>query len=533
MEAIDILTNHSQMQCERSNWDSLAQDTADFFCPEYADIITTKTPGMPLNDKIFESKAGEALNMWVAINNFMLTPRNRQWHKLTAKNEDIREDPKMSAYLEAKTKNIFQKRYNPRANFASQVDKFYFSDGLFGNSILFVDSDDLINIRYRNIHPKEIYFKENHQGIIDYVHRIFTLTARQAVQKFGDKLPSKIKDDANDPIKKDNKHDFIHCVYPNDNYKLNLLDPLKKKFKSVYVAKNENIIISEGGYNVMPYIISRHQVALNEIYGRSPAMKILPSVKASNFMKKRIMGAADLAVSPIFISMNSVDIPPFIGMSGALNYGYISDNGTPAIQPLNTSGRIDYGFEMINDLRKDISTAFFMHIYDILIETPEMTATQVMQRTQEKAVILAPVIGAKQNDFLGVLIERELDIFNEMGMFDDMPKELIVEDGIGIEYDTEMTRMMRADEGVAINQTIQSVLSLAQADPGVLDIFDIPSVIREMSLINGVPAKLLRTQEEIEEINEKKQQIAQMQQVAQMASAAAPALKTANDAGLL
>jgi hypothetical protein len=533
MDAKDILHHQSVMQSQRSNWDNLAQDTADYFVPEYADIITKRSSGLPLNDKIFESKAGEALQVWIAINNFMLTPRNRQWHKLTPKNDDLIDDPIVGAVLEQKTKLMFKKRYNAKANFAANVDKFFLSDGLFGNAILYVDSDDMVNIRYRHIHPKEIYFKESHQGVIDHVHRLFVLTARQALDKFGDNLPPKIKSEANNPKSCDTPHEFIHAVFINPDYNPNSLSPDKKRFKSFYICKTDTYKVSEGGYNVMPYIISRHMVALNEIYGRSPAMRVLPAVKASNYMKKTIMRTGALIADPPLISMNLVDVPAYSAMAGALNYGYLSDNGTPAIQPMQVGGRIDYGMELVEDLRKDIGTAFFMHIYQILVENPQMTATEVMQRTQEKAVLLAPVIGAKQNDFLGALIEREIDLLNEMGLFDDMPPELQSSEDIGIEYDTEMTRMMRADEGVGIMRTLETALNVAQADPNVIKVFNLPETIRELSLINGMPVKLLRSKEEIDDMNEQEQQMAQMQQAAQMASSAAPALKTANEAGIL
>jgi hypothetical protein len=533
MQAKDIIQLQSKMTAERSNWDSLAQDSVDFFVPEYADIITTRASSQPLNDHIFEAKAGEALQVWVAIMNFMLTPRNRQWHKLKAKDEALAQTPTISAYLEAKTKVIFSKRYAPKANFASNVDRYYLSDGLFGNAVLFVDYDDMINIRYRNIHPKEIYFKENHQGQINHVHRLFKLTSKQAVGKWGDSLPQRIKDEANDIRRCDTSHDFIHAVFENDHYNPDSLSPDKKRFKSVYICKTDEYKISESGYNTMPYIISRHMVAMNEVYGRSPAMKILPAVRASNFMKKTIMRVGGLIADPPLISMNLADIPVYNAMSGALNYGYITDNGTPAIQAMNTNGRLDYGMELIEDLRKDISSAFFMNIYQILVETPQMTAAEVMQRTQEKAVLLAPTLGSKQSDFLGALIERELDIFTEMGIFNDIPKELTGDDGIAIEYDTEMTRMMRADEGVGIMRTLESALSVAQSDPNVLQIFDLPETMRELALINGVPAKLLRDKETINAINEEQKQQQQMAQMAQTASRAAPALKTASDAGLL
>jgi hypothetical protein len=123
------------------------------------------------------------------------------------------------------------------------------------------------------------------------------------------------------------------------------------------------------------------------------------------------------------------------------------------------------------------------------------------------------------------LIEREIDLLNEMGLFDDMPPELQSSEDIGIEYDTEMTRMMRADEGVGIMRTLETALNVAQSDPNVIKVFNLPETIRELSLINGMPVKLLRSKEEIDDMNEQEQQMAQMQQAAQMASSAAPALK--------
>lgn len=534
MQAKDILTIQGQMQTEKNNWNNLAQETADYFAPEYADIITERSGGLPLHDKIFEAKAGEALDVWVALLNFMLTPRNREWHKLKAKNEDLNKDNKISQWLESATKRIFKKRYAPIANFASQVDKFYFSDGLFGNSCLYVDSEDLQNIRYKNIHPKEIFFKENHQGGIGHLHRMFKLTSAQAVKKFGeDKLPKQIVDEAMDVQKSVNKHEFIHAVFENDDYDPNSLSPDKKRLKSCYVSCTGQHKISESGYNTMPYIVSRHKVALNEIYGRSPAMKILPTVKSSNFMKKTMMRVAGLIADPPYISTALADMPPFSMMSGAINYGYLADNGTPSIQPMPVGGKIDHGLQMIEDLRKDIASTFFMNIYQILVETPQMTATEVMQRAQEKAILLTPTMGSKQNDFLGVLIERELDVMNSMGLFDDMPDELRVNDGVAIEYDTEMTRMMRADEGVGIMRTLEIAMQVSQADPNVLQVFDLPETLREISEINGVPAKLLRPKEEIEAMQEQAQQQNEMAQMAQMAGTAAPALRVANDAGML
>ena len=40
---------------------------------------------------------------------------------------------------------------------------------------------------------------------------------------------------------------------------------------------------------------------------------------------------------------------------------------------------------------------------------PQMTATEVIERTNEKGILLAPTIGRQQSEYLGPMIERELD----------------------------------------------------------------------------------------------------------------------------
>jgi hypothetical protein len=73
---------------------------------------------------------------------------------------------------------------------------------------------------------------------------------------------------------------------------------------------------------------------------------------------------------------------------------------------------------------------------------------------------------------------------------------------------------------VAILRTLESVAPLAQIDPSVMMIFDPEMIARELSEINGVPAKILRTKEQVAAMKEEQAQAAQAQQLL----AAAPVL---------
>lgn len=52
----------------------------------------------------------------------------------------------------------------------------------------------------------------------------------------------------------------------------------------------------------------------------------------------------------------------------------------------------------------------FITLFQILVDNPQMTATEAMLRAQEKGQLLAPTAGRIQAEFLGTLILRKLTL---------------------------------------------------------------------------------------------------------------------------
>jgi hypothetical protein len=155
-----------------------------------------------------------------------------------------------------------------------------------------------------------------------------------------------------------------------------------------------------------------------------------------------------------------------------------------------------------------------------------MTATEALLRAQEKGALLAPTMGRQQSEMLGPLIEREIDILARAGQLPPMPPQLAERGGeIRIVYESPLNRLQRADEGVGILRTLESVAPLASADPSVMLIFDGPEIVRTLWEINGAPAKLLRSPEDVEALKAQQQQAAQMQNIIAAAPQAASAAK--------
>jgi hypothetical protein len=78
---------------------------------------------------------------------------------------------------------------------------------------------------------------------------------------------------------------------------------------------------------------------------------------------------------------------------------------------------------------------------------------------------------------------------------------------------------------VAILNTMQALAPLAQIDPRVMMIFDPEQTARELAEINGVPAKVLRTPDQLKAMDDQQAEAAQAQQLLAAAPVAASAVK--------
>lgn len=528
--ADEILKEYQRASGSRGNFESHWLEIAERMIPNHSQSFNLAknlgSKGEKRNQFVFDSTAAIALERFAAILDSLLTPRNQTWHRLMPSDSALSKNREVRLWFEAANRILFKHRYAPKANFASQNQQNYLSLGAYGSGCLFVDElAGEPGIRYRNIHLGQVYFVENHQGIVDKVLRYFPLTARQAFQKWGDAVPDKIKTQL--AINPDTEFFFIHCVKSSDEYDPSRLDYKGKKWGSYYVSIDGKMLLGEGGYNTFPYAISRYMQTDNEVYGRSPAMSILPAVKTLNEQKKTLLKQGHRIVDPVLLAHDDGVVDSFSLRPGSINAGGVSADGRPLIHALPT-GRVDVGKDMMDDERQVINDAFLINIFQILTETPAMTATEVLERTKEKGLLLAPVIGRQQSEYLGPLIEREIDVLMQQGMLPPLPEALKEAQGdYAIEYDSPISRAQRAEEASGVARTVEAALNVVNVtqNPEPLDHFNWDIIIPTMAEINGVPDSWMRGADEVAKIRAGRQQAADAQTAIQAAPGAAAMTK--------
>lgn len=513
---------------EECHWQEIAERVLPMHSKMFNNLGTNATTGEKRNEFIFDSTAAVALNRFAAILDSLLTPRNQTWHRIRPSNPYLAKNRDVSLWFEEVNALCFKYRYAAKANFSSQNQQNYKSLGAYGTGSVFVDElGSEPGLRYRNIHLAEVYFSENHQGIIDQAYRRFKLTARQAVQQFkAGTLPKSIEEMAT--RNPENKYVFIHCVSPRPDRNKMDKTPLGMEFRSEYVSVTEQKIISEGGYNTWPYPTSRYEQSPGEVYGRSPAMDVLPAIKTLNEQKKTVLKQGQRTVDPVLLAhddgiLDDIDITP-----GATNYGGVSADGRPLIHTLPV-GNIMIGKELMDDERAIINDAFLVKLFQILVETPTMTATEVMERAREKGILLAPTLGRQQSEYLGPMIEREIDILSRQRLLPPMPELLKEARGeYRIEYDSPLSRAQRAEEASGLMRSVEATLNIVNVtqDPAPLDHYDWDVIIPELNEINGVPARWMKSKEMVAQLRESRaEQQAQAAEV-QAAPGAAALIKS-------
>ena len=508
--AKELKDNLSRLQTKRQNWESHWQEVADYMLPRKSDINRERSKGDKRNVQIYDSTAVHSLELLASSLHGMLTSNANRWFQLRFKEAILNDSDEAKEWLE----DAMDKMYIAfaRSNFQQEIFENYHDLIAFGTACLFIeeDKDDIIKFSARHI--KEIYITENDKGFIDTIYRKFKMTAKAAFERFGKDnisrdLAVKFQKTPFDDV------ELVHVVRPRSIYNPSKLDKQNMPFQSIYMEYETGHIISIGGFREFPYVVPRYLKASNEIYGRSPGMNSLPDVKVLNKMVEVSMKAAQKQVDPPLLVPDDAMILPVRTAPGSLNY--YRSGSRDRIEALNIGANNPLGLNMEDQRRRSISRTF--HVDQLLIqENRTMTATEVMQRNQEKMRILGPVIGRLQQELLMPLIIRVFNIMLRNRQFLPAP-EILTNQEVDIEYVSPVALAQKGSQLESIMRGLELFGSISQIAP-VTDYIDENGLIKQIINILGLPAKMIKSDKEVQELRavRQEQQAAQAQMQQEM-----------------
>ena len=503
-----------KLEADRSTWESHWQEILDYVMPRKAEITFLRSRGEKRTEVLFDSTAITANNLLAASLQGTLTSPSLPWFSLKLRDDDTNKIRDVQIWLEDTARRMYAV-FN-ESNFNTEVHEMYLDLCSVGTSAIFIEEANegfaKGGLHFNTLHIAEYFIQENTKGTVDTLYRKYKMTARQAVQEFGeDNLGTKVKEAVKD--KPDTQFNFIHAVEPTEDYERATGETKTKlPFHSCHVCFEDKMVVRLGGYNEFPYLVPRWSKATGEIFGRSPSYNALPDIKTLNKAVEIGLKAWAKAIDPpLLVTDDGV-----IGRVRMTPGGITVVRSDTAIKPLQIGSNWQITDLKENQLRTAIRQAYYSDQLQ-LQEGPQMTATEVQVRYELMQRLLGPTLGRFQTEFLNPLIERVFGIMMRADALMPRP-EAMSGMSMDIEYVGPLARSQRMEEAIAVERLYQLALQVVQVDPTVMDVIDHEQAIRMRATLLGVPKTVLRGEDEVAEIREQRaaaQQQAQEQAMAQ------------------
>jgi hypothetical protein len=536
MNPEQIVKKVDDLKGQRGVWESHWQECLDYVMPNKNDVTKMGAEGEKKGVNLFDSTAIQANELLAGALHGLLTNPSAIWFDLSTGEENLDDDDTIKKWLQKTTRTIHMTLNN--SNFQTEIHECYLDLTSVGTAPLFMEEDDETDVRFSSHLVAGVLVEENSKGLIDRVYRIFRWTAKQIVQEFGkDALKiSEVKKAYEKELA--DKFEVIQAIYYRDQ---DGLSEEKKKgpkgypVASKHVFKKSKTELRESGFREWPCAVPRWSKTSNEVYGRSPTMKVLADVKMLNAMQESVIQGAQLTAAPPVQAPDDGFILPLKTKPYGVNY--YRAGSSDRIEEIFKNVRVDFGHQTVEDVRKRIREGYYVDIFQ-LANGPQKTAYEVAQITEEKMRLLGPLLGRMQPELLQVMITRVFGILFRKGKIDKIPDQLMGR-RIVVRYSSLIARAQRISEGQNIMRMMQAVQPFVQLDPTIMDNVDGDEVLKFVADVYGTPAKVMRDKSDVKKIRagraQAQQKLMQQQDEAHKAeqiAKVAPAAVKAKEAGI-
>ena len=531
----DVLHDRSTvMQCRkkveqlytiRSKYEPLWRDLSQFINP-YRGRFNEENDsnhGKRRDHKLLDSYPMRSAARCTAGLHSGLSSPTQRWFKLGLKDEELANFHSVKLWL-SQAEDIIYKLY-AQNNTYSMLDNLYAELPQFGTAAAMMYLDYDMGIKHKTYTCGEYAAGTDSFGAVTSFARRMEYKADQLIKHFGmDAVSQAVRNAYNDG---DITQSFTvqMLIEKNLSYDPTRLSPGNFPWKAYYWEEGQpDKFLHVSGHREQPFIFARWQMISDEIYGTGAGHTVLGDCMQLQKLTSAKLRSVDNDSDPAMVypaSFRKLDTRP-----GAKNA--VPDGTQMQAYPLIPPGakRYDGVLNSIQDCRQAIREGFFEDLMLMMTQSdgnPQMTAREVVERHQEKLMILGPVLEQFDTEVLKPLTMRAFGVGIRHNLFPPMPEEIAEED-LQVEFTSLLAQAQKEVSQPGIDKTIAFVGNLAGLNPEVLDIIDFDKATRKTADTMGAPEEILRSEDDVKKIREERaaaqQQQAEMQQAAAMAGPA-------------
>lgn len=526
-----VTTRFTELQSERSSWVSHWQDLSKYIEPRIGRFLTgANNKGSKKNGSILNSTATFSLRVLTAGLMTGLTSPSRPWFKVGFTDINLNKSIQNKLWLNEVEKillAIFR-----QSNIYQSLISVYEELSLAGTGSMFIEEDREKVINTNTLTIGEYYYAIGPDGRVDTMYREFRRTVKQLVEKYGYEMCSRQVQSLYDNDRLENWIDIRHAIEPNRQRRDGSYLAKDKPYTSLHweVSASDDDgdqgFLLRSGFDEFPTMAPRWDVKSSDVYGRSPSMDVLGDVKQLQSQERvKAKALAKLVDPPMVgdsnIHPSQVNTAPS-GFTSAVN---VAGNKTfvPAYQIKPEINHFTADIEKVEGrIQRGMYEDLFLAISNI---DDVRSATEIIERKQEKLLMLGPVVERIQVELLDNIITRTFNIANRMGLIPEPPQG-IQDANLEIDYISPLAQAQKAVATGNIDRLVQYIGQLATVKPEVIDKFDGDASVDLYAEALGVSPKLVKGQDDV--AKDRAIRAEQMQQQRQ-AEAMPDTVKTAKD----
>ena len=502
-----LLERNKKAQANALLWHDL-YDTARSLAMPQRNLFSKTSAGADKMAGVYDSTGIKAANNFVNTMQTSLTPPFVKWASLVA-GVAIAEEQRgeVNQSLSVITDTMFA--IMNASNFNTAISEFYYDLCLGTSALLILEGDDDKPLNYISVPIEQLALEEGAFGQVGAVFRKHKIPARVIEKqwrnvKLNSDLQAIIKD------KPTEKVELLEITYEEQ-------DESGKKtwYYEVIHEASKARIVEQKFLNSNPWIVTRYYKMPNEIFGRGTLLQALPDLKMLNKGKELAIKSAQLNAFGVYtvaddgvINPNTLRILP----GGFIPVGRNGGANGASIAPLPRSGDPNLQELMFTDLRASIE--------EIMLNKPlppvqggVRSATEIIERLKESQVTIGSAFGRLMHEFIQPMLQRTLDILTTRGLV-QLPEPIKIDNFfVDIKIESPIAKAQNLED---INSLVQAFQIVGGVDPSLVGlaykIEDLGEIVGEKL---GVPAELIRSKEEREQIQEQAAQAAQQQAQAQ------------------
>lgn len=513
------------LRSERSSFIGHWTELNDWILPRSARFLSTdRNKGDRRNSRILDSTATLAVRALYSGMMGGMTSPSRPWFQLRTSDPQLNEFQPVKLWLEL-VQNRMAEMFLA-SNLYSQLPGTYQDLGVFGTNAFALLEDDEDGIRCYSYPVGSYCLSTDWRGKVNTCYREYQMTARQVVENYPETASLRTKNlSSSSP---DAWIDVVHVVEPNPDHNPNRLESKFKRFVSVYYEKGEKTPLKESGFDSFPIMASRWALTGEDIYGYSPGMDALGDVKGLQLEQKRKVQMIEKGNTPPMVAPSSMRNGAASLLPGGINFLDVSQ-GQQGFAPAYTPnpGWLNPLIEDIREIQERIKKCFFEDLFLMManIDLSGVSAQEIIEKKQEKLVMLGPVLNRLNDELLDPIIDRSFSIMLKKGMVPPPPQELH-EQELSVEYTSVLAQAMKMSGLQGLQQLASFTMGMGQPFPEVLDKFNADASIDEMAAMLGTSPKLVNDATTVRMIRTRRQQQEQTQQAMQMAQQGAQTAQT-------